>query len=535
VRTIKTTKKAKQWILTLVLVGLLIATPILFSMSADQQSFAQNDDNQQDNGEKPQPQLILNQIPDVAQEGNFTLSGKLEFQGVGLSGRNITFTENIPGVSLPSVTTGEIVFEHTNANGMMILECEKCANDDPSLRGKSGVPPNKVLYMKMGGTITFPAGTYGVTLELQDIAWNYVEFNVKRNDGFSYNVTSEGRGDNIALFSLMDSEGIRTIKVLRMVEKWEGPSDMNSKIGISAMRTFDPLGNPQFQRRIDFEEFPVDGTPNPLIIGAGLFFVTSYIPLDVSVGTELTVTAHFAGELGDLDPADSNPQNFIVFEISLSSNNSAAGTGGEGTSVPTSYSGTFYRTGTGCATDSDNDAICDDWETNGLQYKTWDDSLVRYSLCHKDAFSDAWNGTPVNKWVCPKPLHKDVFVELDYMTGHAPKHSAVVDVKRAFENATVVTNGAVDSFNNLTGVTLHVLQDVPAVPIHHTDNLNVWRDPGSVPFDTNATNDFVSLKYDNFGNSTERIASFSTSGGRTGPTWSNVGDPSCTSSTTADF
>ena len=43
--------------------------------------------------------------------------------------------------------------------------------------------------------------------------------------------------------------------------------------------------------------------------------------------------------------------------------------------------------------------------------------------------------------ICPNPNHKDVFVEIDYMTNHHPDDNALRDVIKAFQNAPVTNTG----------------------------------------------------------------------------------------------
>ena len=84
--------------------------------------------------------------------------------------------------------------------------------------------------------------------------------------------------------------------------------------------------------------------------------------------------------------------------------------------------------------DSDGDGLPDDWEINGYSY----------------------NGVFVNlPALGANPNHKDIFVEIDYMTGHRPRQSAIDMVRNAFAN---VPNGlfAIPNPDGADGITLHV-------------------------------------------------------------------------------
>ena len=93
--------------------------------------------------------------------------------------------------------------------------------------------------------------------------------------------------------------------------------------------------------------------------------------------------------------------------------------------------------------DSDGDGLLDSWETNGID-------------------ADA-NGTVDLVLNLPPygadPLHKDVFVEVDYMAAYAPQPGALSDVTAAFAAAPV------SNPDGTTGVRLHALLDevVPTI------------------------------------------------------------------------
>src|SRR5206468_1073264 len=105
--------------------------------------------------------------------------------------------------------------------------------------------------------------------------------------------------------------------------------------------------------------------------------------------------------------------------------------------------------------------------------------------------------SPASPGVCASKTHKDVFVEIDYMTNHLPDATARTNVINAFA-AAPVTNPAPDG----PGIRLH-LQLGEEVP--HTANLALEPcTPAAVAGDLTTT-DFDVLKQARFGTPTERL------------------------------
>jgi len=156
---------------------------------------------------------------------------------------------------------------------------------------------------------------------------------------------------------------------------------------------------------------------------------------------------------------------------------------------------------------TDADGICDSWESQSAHPGTLSmpagwyvdpvtnvASGIAYTLsCNPNAVYSGATGTQVNDptgaTVCPSPTRKDVYVEIDYMTGHMPSSAAINSVVAAFGIAPVrgVPGGP------LNGIALHVITDER---IAHT-NL--------IAYDT-GTPSFLSLKTSYFGTSTERAS-----------------------------
>ena len=93
--------------------------------------------------------------------------------------------------------------------------------------------------------------------------------------------------------------------------------------------------------------------------------------------------------------------------------------------------------------DSDGDGLLDRWETQGIDIDH--DGRFELDLATRGAAPD----------------RKDIFVELDYMTGHQPDPNAIADVVAAFAAAPV----------DAAGIALHVEED-EAIP--HVNNIATW-------------------------------------------------------------
>jgi uncharacterized repeat protein (TIGR01451 family) len=87
--------------------------------------------------------------------------------------------------------------------------------------------------------------------------------------------------------------------------------------------------------------------------------------------------------------------------------------------------------------DSDGDGLLDDWETNGVD--TDGNGTVDFNLPALGA----------------NPMHKDLFVELDWRQGFPPKRAEVQKVRDAFARAPVDAGG-VPNPDGLPGITLHI-------------------------------------------------------------------------------
>jgi Tol biopolymer transport system component len=149
--------------------------------------------------------------------------------------------------------------------------------------------------------------------------------------------------------------------------------------------------------------------------------------------------------------------------------------------------------------DTDGDALLDSWETDGLDVDA--DGTIDLDLPAMGA----------------DPMHKDIFLEIDHMTGHALSQAAVEKVEAAFAAAPVsnpddgsgvtlhVDNGSTSTMNPLTGESWGALSD--ANTLAHEMVLGAFAAPGV--YDWSA---FDALKAANFSDARKRAFHYVVSG-----------------------
>ncbi|UCD51684.1 MAG: DUF11 domain-containing protein, partial [Phycisphaerales bacterium] len=119
--------------------------------------------------------------------------------------------------------------------------------------------------------------------------------------------------------------------------------------------------------------------------------------------------------------------------------------------------------------DSDGDGLPDEWETKGIDF----DGDGKIDLDLKKEYK-------------AKPDHKDVFVEVDWMSGFKPPKGAIDAVKTAFDRAPV------KNLDGSTGITLRVNDYLPGDIIPHMAKTWFKKTPA-------ANDDFWDLKKEHFG------------------------------------
>ena len=127
--------------------------------------------------------------------------------------------------------------------------------------------------------------------------------------------------------------------------------------------------------------------------------------------------------------------------------------------------------------DNDNDGICDLWEFQGGAHPgahtgleiTFGGDFYQYVEDNGDCkpliddpaaspADDAAYGTLDDTPFCPDPNKKDIFAEIDYMTGHKPDASALRKVVEAFATAPSTLNPPGPTYP-VYGINLHLLVD----------------------------------------------------------------------------
>jgi subtilisin len=406
---------------------------------------------------------------------------------------------------------------------------------------------SSILRMPVGSEISLPASTRGVTYNFQGAS---------SGSTVGVTLTKAGGGDPVIVDVPVGSEqnayagnGRFTTMTITSV----GGSTSTSEFAeLSILTTVDPTVDPPEQHQIDFSNIAGQqpGPYSTLVINPGSYFSIGATP--DHDGDGLKIKAEFDGTN---DPAY---LGVASSELSYDVDSSGAGAGEGSATADDVLVWTKLNVGSGTAagdvctvngvagTDDDKDNICDRWEdsTNTAagndathRYITCPTTTgntgaidpqcanlnqsIKYNLCAVDNFAGVWgvSGKPDGTVICPTKGHKDLYVEFDYMSSFAPSSTAIKNVVRAFGKAPL-SNSVVDAFNNLNGITLHVVKDNSLATVN---NLFVWKDPAELNFnDNNAGNDFFNIKKNNFGTSTERGG---TSGmpGMTAAAWTSTG------------
>jgi hypothetical protein len=417
-----------------------------------------------DAGASAQPTtLTLNPLRDITATTGFTVSGELviEDTGEGISGQQIDFTGTGVTPSLQSVMTEGVTF-----TGVIDLaSCETpavptpttCTTDDIGMDDVTS--DNIVLHLGVGGKIMFPAGTVTAKIYLQDMGTSSFKYVVEeRNGALQTEATSAGalspivpKIEIISGYTDGDPNGLKELTITEITG--------GSSVGIAAVLTGNPDGLPVELHQINFEEFTAGPQTSPFTVNPGFFFSTGFAQNIDEEG--LDITAHYAGT-GAFAPSDSATETYNVLA-------NTAGLGGEGSNSAVGDTGTSITT-LDCNTevgsvDTDNDGICDIWEQSGITLGGGFYQLV---------------GAVVGQ--------KDIFVEIDCMTGFCPTTSGS-GINNNIQ--TVINVFAAEGF------ALHITVDETNLSVF--DPLHVWTDNTPAVLD-----DFDSIKKAKFGTSQER-------------------------------
>jgi NHL repeat/6-bladed beta-propeller len=390
---------------------------------------------------------------------------------------------------------------------------------------------SSALQMPAGSEIILPTGTHGVALQFNQV----VDVTFTTGNDAIINPTPDSASPE-----LDHADGLKKITI-------GSPGELKT------LFTRDVAATEDNQIAVDFsKKVAAPGQYATLPVSNGTYFSGGVT--QTQDGSGLKVVAAFNAASDSAYLGATSPE--LSYDVSR-----AAGVG-EG--IVTAYSGVVWTKltvggtnvdGDMCTSviggvktpsgDADADGICDKFEappgSNDATFNAFiacpttlsgtvtvaidpqcanTNGSIKYNLCFNDQFASAWTGNTDGKRVCPKQGHKDMFVEIDYMSGRQPSANAIKNVIRAFGNAPFA-NSQPDSFNRGTinglahgGITLHV---VVSDQFARVAPFNVWTDT------TPGLNDFRGVKEANFGTAAERGG---TSGmpGMTASAWSSTGD-----------
>jgi hypothetical protein len=208
--------------------------------------------------------------------------------------------------------------------------------------------------------------------------------------------------------------------------------------------------------------------------------IASFTAPDLDLGTN--VTLQFKLTVADKE----GHQDDDIVDITVESVSDALGAAGEPGSVVASNEADYTTITCGAGNDSDNDGLCNSWETSpyAITYGTG-----TYYLCgalnphFAEYYSPGTPGGAGTSNACPSS-QKDVFIEIDYMQYHDPDVTAIENVISAFENLPTGNGGPIN---------MHISRSDLVASTEVTD-LHVWKDTDG----TNG-NDFLTIKRAKFG------------------------------------
>lgn len=487
--------------------------------------------------------VTLNPINNIVTGTAFTVSGNLtDPNGTPLSGKKISFITSLPGMDIPDAITGGITFTSPDGSEIQIDSCPMNYNGTnripdcaPDFERADDADGNKILRLTVGSTIDFPPSTKAVTLFIMKMDEDKFGVEVTTYGNTIFTAGSAGTVDGTANFHLVDKNGINQVKITSINDD---PAS-KSTVGLAAVMTSDPRGDPVEQHKVDFENLN-NSVPSPYTVDSGMFFSTGKAPSSFIFPYE--VKANYVGD-GANKPGSSK---WGYFKTMASSRD--LGVGSFYTPIADLDTGIAVTVNDcGATQDVDGDGICDTWETpmssggiGKVKFTAADGTRYYYDLSYqKDDGSGTWV-TVDNGGISSR--HKDVFLEADYMEGHDPRmwrevSNPVDRIKESNEKSTVdlvkaafaaVPNNS-DGMRILNpdgqpGINLHFIVDRQIDNItsdgHHkyrfttdslsnptgpiVDAINVWGDPSSSP--NNDPDDFDDIKARDFGTTADMAA-----------------------------
>jgi len=306
------------------------------------------------------------------------------------------------------------------------------------------------IYVSLhpGTDINTPSHPQYVVLYLTNIGTDIVTVSV--TDGAetpsTQTFTGQGQGVNIGVFTISMPNGISNIHIVS--ESGE------STVNISRIQTIDRL----LTVTNDIQFSTTGPLGNSISFNNGRFNAVGQAPTVPSPPTPETMTTSFAGDIDYL--ASSATQNYAT------QTSTTGGVGGIADTVTPDIG--IAITAVKCNSASDGDAICDDWKANSGQGVPFTAGTTlgnfRYPL----------TGAAAGQ--------KDLFVEIDSMPNQMPSTTALDAVATAF-------------LNSPAKIHLHYTLDEAVTQVN---TISAWSDG-----DTVRTNDYDSIKADQFGTSSE--------------------------------
>ena len=488
--------------------------------------------------------LSISMKTPIVQDTTFTVSGVLTDTAYSpaqkITGQTISLTGLTPNIA--TATTKGIDITQPADAPLEVFSCATCLSD-----AGDATYGNKLLRLNVGGEITVPEKTFklGMTFD-ESVANPQFELDVSLADSTTKHYTNPRYIDEsfpvevtkVKLSTVAGSAITGSIGIANIVTgDYHGYPEDEHTVDFEDLTVGQSYPTPLVINGGSY--YAIGRAPStgsePQTVEAQFAGSTSYLqsvsgtvnydlqertaPLGTSGDTSATPTAYDG-------TAYNQPASY--FGTGLTTNSLLCATTDPDSSGPVTIQD---PDGTGPKTaingDSDADGICDWWEvgtwvdsngvTRGFSDRSFsataanqaimkcpqvasgafvdvtggtprtldcDSSAVTYNLCITDTFSNVWGGS-AGQVICPRVGHKDLFVEMDYMTGHSPDAAAIKDVIMAFGNAPI-TGQRADAFGRTQGVTLHLVVNEP---VTHVTQINVWTDG-----DADLNNDFAHIK-----------------------------------------
>ncbi|HEX2472790.1 MAG TPA: hypothetical protein VHJ59_08570, partial [Nitrososphaera sp.] len=379
---------------------------------------------------------------DFGVDSAFTMLGKLldtDANGAQIGGKTITFSgSGVTPQSINPVQTGGMTASGPSGINVTLADGE--------------------LILPVGSHISLPASSFGVT----------------------YKFTGASTGSDVGLTLTKPDNSVRSPKAIVgsqqqypfavkdiAIRNVSGSTSSSEFAKLQILNIINSAVEPPEQLEIDFRDSQgvgqVDGSYSSVPISRGSYFSTGVSPPDLSSGLKVTAAYDGTGDTAYLgatssevsynaDPAQGKGTGTTTANSALAGDfvwtQLSVGSGDPATDVCT-QNGVASTTG-----DADKDGICDKWEsstggngndgdnryvvcptkvggtaldTDCIPTTASGGNLIKYDLCITDEFANVWSSgpaytgtgstvTPPSK-ICPTVGHKDLYVEIDSMTG----------------------------------------------------------------------------------------------------------------------